>query len=163
MGKHSKARRPRVRAAVTAGLVGVGTLGSMGVGHAQGVPAGAEAPMVEGTPCTAAARACVDVDAKKAWLIDDGQVVRGPVRMSPGGPGHETPRGNFRVEWKNKNHRSAEFNNAPMPFAVFFAEGGIAFHEGNLSTPSAGCVRLGTEDAGAFYDFLQIDDRVQVR
>ncbi|NMH98499.1 L,D-transpeptidase [Pseudonocardia acidicola] len=163
MGKHSKTRRPRVRTAFAAGLVGAGTLGSAGVGHAESAPAPAGAAPVAGTPCTAAARACVDLGAKKAWLIGDGKVVRGPVPMSSGGPGHETPRGDFRVEWKNKSHRSAEFNDAPMPFAVFFAPGGIAFHEGNLSTPSAGCVRLSTADASAFYDFLQVDDRVQVR
>jgi hypothetical protein len=65
------------------------------------------------------------------------------------------------VEWKNKHHRSKEFNDAPMPYAVFFAEGGIAFHEGNLNTPSA--VRLAQAEASAFYDFLQVDDAVQVR
>ncbi|MCU1625872.1 MAG: ErfK/YbiS/YcfS/YnhG family protein [Pseudonocardia sp.] len=48
-----------------------------------------------------------------------------------------------------------------MPYAVFFAEGGIAFHEGNLNTPSA--VRLAQAEASAFYDFLQVDDAVQVR
>jgi hypothetical protein len=48
-------------------------------------------------------------------------------------------------------------------FAVFFAEGGIAFHEGSLDRPSAGCVRLGHADAVEFYNVLQLDDRVQVR
>lgn len=67
------------------------------------------------------------------------------------------------MEWKNKHHRSAEFNGAPMPFAVFFAEGAIAFHEGNLQTPSAGCVRLAGADASAFHDFLAVDDTVHVR
>jgi hypothetical protein len=58
---------------------------------------------------------------------------------------------------------SAEYDGAPMPFAVFFAEGGIAFHEGSLDRPSAGCVRLGREDAVEFFDFLDVDDPVQVR
>lgn len=157
MGRHSRARSPRVRGAVAAGLVGVGTLAA-GQGQAVAGPG-----PVEGTPCTAEARACVDLAGKKAWLIDDGRVVRGPVATSPGGPGHETPRGDFEVEWKNDKHRSKEFNDAPMPFAVFFAEGGIAFHEGNLQTPSAGCVRLAYEDARAFYEFLQVGHPVQVR
>lgn len=83
--------------------------------------------------------------------------------VSIGGPGQETPRGEFRVEWKDINHRSTEFDGAPMPFSVFFAPGGIAFHEGNLYTDSAGCVRLERSQAEAFYRFLQVDDPVQVR
>lgn len=157
MGKHSRTSLPRVRAAFAVGLVGLGTLATVGTAQAEG-----PAP-VAGTPCTAAARACVDLGARQAWLIDAGQVVRGPLAISSGGPGHETPRGDFRVEWKDKDHRSAEFNDAPMPFAVFFAQGGIAFHEGNLNTPSAGCVRLSYDDASAFYDVLAVNDRVQVR
>lgn len=124
--------------------------------------AGPAAP-VPGTPCTTVARACVDVAAKQAWLLRDGVVVFGPVAVSPGGQGHETPRGDFVVEWKNVNHRSAEFGGAPMPFAVFFAQGGIGFHEGTLQTPSAGCVRLTRPDAIEFYDHLQVDDAVEVR
>lgn len=156
MGTHSRGfgRRTRLATALAlAGLVGLGVAGTAQAG----------APVVEGTPCTAAARACVDLNAKLAWLIQDGGVVRGPLPISIGGPDRETPRGDFRVEWKNKNHRSAEFDGAPMPFAVFFAQGGIAFHEGNLHTNSAGCVRMVYDDAAAFYDFLRIDDRVEVR
>jgi hypothetical protein len=157
MGKHSRTARPRVRMALAAGIVGIGAMASVGTAQAQG-PA-----MVEGTPCTAVARACVDLAAGTAWLVDNGKIARGPVPISSGGPGNETPRGDFRVEWKNVNHRSAEFDNAPMPFSVFFAQGGIAFHEGNLHTPSAGCVRLARADAIAFFDFLAVDDPVQVR
>lgn len=116
----------------------------------------------EGTPCSSSARACVHLESGQAWLIEDGDIARGPVPISSGGPQRETPRGRFAVEWKNRDHKSAEFDGAPMPFAVFFAEGGIAFHEGNLHTRSAGCVRLEREDAEAFFDFLQIGDRVEV-
>jgi L,D-transpeptidase catalytic domain len=157
MGDHSRGARPRVRSALAA--VVLGTAGVVGaVGTANAVPAS-----VPETPCTAAARACVDLAAKQAWLIADGAVSRGPVPISSGGPGQETPTGDFRVEWKNSNHRSSEFDGAPMPFAVFFAEGGIAFHEGSVDSPSAGCVHLGHEDATYFYDFLQVGDPVQVR
>lgn len=156
MTRHSRVARPRVRSLVAAALAvlaGVGTAGA-----AQAAPA-----TVEGTPCTTAARACVDLAARRAWLVEDGTVVRGPVPVSVGAPGSETPKGDFRVEWKNTYHRSAEHDGAPMPFAVFFAEGGIAFHEGRLDRPSAGCVRLGHEDAVEFYDFLDVDDPVEVR
>ncbi|WP_255425893.1 L,D-transpeptidase [Pseudonocardia petroleophila] len=75
-------------------------------------------------------------------------------------PRRRTPPGRFREEWKNRalGGESA----APMPFAVFFAPGGIAFHEGNLQTKSAGCVRLPHQEAVAFFDYLQVGDKVQM-
>ena len=134
---------------------------------AAGMTAGAaahptEAPVVAGTPCTSSARACVDLATHQAWLIENGQVVRGPVAATDGAQGFETPLGTFRVEWKHIDHISGEYG-TPMPYAVFFAPGGIAFHEGNLGTSSAGCVRLERDDAAAFFEFLQVGDEVQVR
>jgi lipoprotein-anchoring transpeptidase ErfK/SrfK len=158
MGRHSRTGRPPARAAVAVCGLTLGVFASVAVGQAQAGP-----DVVPGTPCTAAAAACVSIDSKQAWLIADGAVVRGPVPTSVGAPGRDTPRGDFVVEWKHAEHRSSEFNNAPMPWAVFFAEGGIAFHEGNLASPSAGCVRLGPEDARAFYEFLGIGAPVEVR
>lgn len=156
MGAHSRGVSLRTRIAVALAVAGLATFGVVGT-------AAADHDTVEGTPCTNAARACVDVDGRQAWLIEDGNVIRGPVPVSTGGEGRETPRGDFRVEWKHRDHRSAEFDGAPMPFAVFFAEGGIAFHEGNLHTDSAGCVRMAFADAEAWFGFLQVGDGVQVR
>lgn len=147
------ARGPR-RAAVAGVVAVVATLGVAGTAQADDT--------TPGTPCSSAARACVELDAHRAWLIDGGSVVRGPVPISSGGPGHETPRGVFRIEWKHRDHHSAEFDGAPMPFAAFFAPGGIAFHEGSLTSSSAGCVRLVRDEAAAFFDFLQVGDRVEV-
>lgn len=156
MGAHSPSRRGRVRAAVVTTLAVAG--GAAAAGYAT-----AAAPLVDGTPCTIAARACVSLEEGHAWLIAGGAVVRGPVEMSPGDPGYETPTGDFRVEWKHRDHVSREYAGSPMPWSVFFAPGGIAFHEGDVESGSAGCVRLGPEDAQAFYEFLRVGDPVQVR
>ena len=126
-------------------------------------------PSVAGTPCTAAASACVDLATQKAWLIKDGKVVRGPVSIATGGPGEDTPPGDvFRVYRKDKNHKTAEFKlpngqPAPMPYSVFFENGGIAFHGGDPDKASAGCVHLNLADAIAFFNSLQIGDHVQVK
>jgi hypothetical protein len=123
---------------------------------------------VAGTPCTAAAAACVDVNKRKAWLIKNGKILRGPVTIATGGPGEETPTGNvFRVYRKDQHHTTAEFKlpngqPAPMPYSVFFEDGGIAFHAGDPKRASAGCVHLGMADAQAFFNTLQIGDHVQV-
>ncbi|MDT7584507.1 MAG: hypothetical protein QOE32_2058 [Pseudonocardiales bacterium] len=123
---------------------------------------------VAGTPCTAAAAACVDVNKRKAWLIKNGKILRGPVTIATGGPGEETPTGNvFRVYRKDQHHTTAEFKlpngkPAPMPYSVFFEDGGIAFHAGDPKRASAGCVHLSMADAQAFFNTLQIGDHVQV-
>jgi hypothetical protein len=125
-------------------------------------------PAVAGTPCTAAASACVDLNKKHAWLIKAGKVVRGPVPIASGGNGEETPTGDvFRVYRKDKAHTTNEYKlpngkPAPMPDSVFFEDGGIAFHAGDPKRASAGCIHLNTADAEAFFNFLQIGDHVQV-
>jgi hypothetical protein len=114
------------------------------------------------TPCTATAKACVDLVDQKAWLLNNGVVTYGPVKTSSGGPGKETPVGTFKVQWKDRNHVSTESVGTPMPYSVFFADGGVAFHGGSLSRASAGCVHLDDQDAIVFYDNLKIGDQVQV-
>jgi len=149
------------RAVVVAVVMVVGMLAPVGIGHA--APA-ADEDLAAGTPCTIFADACVDLAAKQAWLIDgNGEVLRGPVPIAHGRPGYETPRGTFKVQWMNRDHRSTEFDNAPMPYAVFFTDTGIAFHQGDVGSTSHGCVRLAEQDAAAFFDFLEVDDEVQVR
>lgn len=133
-------------------------------------PADSNSNLVAGTPCTKTARACVELKTQRAWLIDSaGSIVLGPVKVSSGGPGEETPVGTFTVEWKDKNHKSAESKDpktgqpAPMPWAVFFHTGGVAFHGGSLQRASAGCVHLDDDDAMGFYNTLKLGDQVQVR
>ena len=130
---------------------------------AKPVPAQVAAPaLVPGTPCTAAARACIDLSAKRAWLIQGGVVQYGPVPITSGRPGYRTPVGNFRVTFKEIDHLSSLFNNAPMPYSVFF-NGGIAFHQGSLSVASHGCIHLSRAAARTFFASLSPGNVVQVR
>jgi lipoprotein-anchoring transpeptidase ErfK/SrfK len=115
---------------------------------------------VNGVPCSAAARACVDLSAREAWLVRDGKVVYGPVSIMPGRVGWRTPQGTFHVLFKDANYFSHEFQ-APMPDSVFFASG-IAFHVGSLSVHSHGCVHLSSTSASKFFHALQVGDEVQV-
>ena len=128
-------------------------------------PAAPVAPA--GPPCGSSARACVDLDAHQAWLMQNGQVIRGPVPISSGGDGAETPPGTFNVISKDKDHKSNEFmmpngQPAPMPWSVFFEWGGIAFHSGDPLKASAGCIHLNPADAQAWFNSLQVGDEVQV-
>jgi hypothetical protein len=129
-------------------------------GNAVAAPGGL--PIVSGTPCTATARACVDLNTHNAWLLRDGRVTRGPVKFVDGDSDTPTPRGTFKVEWKAEQYTSRQYL-VQMPYSVFFAPGGVAIHEGGQTTPSGGCVKLVREDAIAFFRDLQVGDEVQVR
>jgi lipoprotein-anchoring transpeptidase ErfK/SrfK len=50
----------------------------------------------------------------------------------------------------------------PMPYAVFFAQGGIAFHGGSLTRPSHGCVHLRIGSARYYHDHLPVGAEVVV-
>lgn len=184
VGRHSKIKTRRwvgsARAATLAGAVGAGVLGTF-LGPLSGLatadaatpppsrpapsataPAGATSKLVQGTPCTATAKACVDLAHNEAWLLKDGHVMRGPVQINKGAAGKNTPAGTFDVQWKDLHHRSKEYNNAPMEYSVFFTTGGVAFHEGNVHKKSAGCVHLSAANAAAWYSYLRVGDQVQV-
>ena len=110
--------------------------------------------------CPVAARACVDTRTRVAWLQDGhGHVVYGPVPVALGRAGHPTPTGKFRVAWKAA-HWTSQTYGVPMPWSVFFAAGGVAFHAGPLDAPSHGCVHLGSEAARTFFDLLAVHDEV---
>ena len=112
-------------------------------------------------PCGLTDGACVSLSRKRAWLVRDGHVVLSAPVMT-GRPGERTSPGTFHVTWKDADHRSSEFDDAPMPWSVFF-DGGIAFHTGSLSRQSAGCVHLSDSAARTFFRTLHVGDTVIVQ
>ncbi|WP_053544172.1 L,D-transpeptidase [Corynebacterium deserti] len=121
-----------------------------------------EAARFDRGSCPAAADVCVDIDGGRTWLQDNGVVTYGAVPVSSGGVGQETPRGTFYINRKVKDEISYEFNNAPMPYAMYFTYNGHAFHQGNVATTSAGCVRLNQQDAIYYFNNVQIGDMVYI-
>lgn len=73
--------------------------------------------------------------------------------------GYVTPRGSFRPTRMHKMWRSRKYDNAPMPYSVFY-NGGYAVHGTShvrsLGRPAShGCVRLQTGNAAAFYSLVR--------
>jgi lipoprotein-anchoring transpeptidase ErfK/SrfK len=114
--------------------------------------------------CPATATACVDLTRHITWLQANGKTTFGPVQMEPGRPGggHETPRGAFRVEWKAGPAYVSNIYHDPMPWATFFAAGGIAFHGGSLTAWSHGCVHLTDSNAHFYNEHLPVGAQVVV-
>jgi lipoprotein-anchoring transpeptidase ErfK/SrfK len=123
-------------------------------------PAPATEAAAAGVPCSAAAIACVSLSTHQAWILNNGQIVYGPVHAEGGRQGWTTPVGSFHVYAKAVHYVSHEFH-VPMPYAVFFYPGD-AFHVGSATTPSHGCIHLSQAAAQTFYHDLSIGDVVQV-
>lgn len=115
----------------------------------------------EPPPCARKARACVSLSAKQAWLVRGGVADYGPVPIAHGAPRTPTPTGTFSVTWKDARHVSNVYG-TPMPYSVFFAPDGIAFHQGDVRTGSHGCVRLSMAAARVFFSRLRPGEIVQV-
>ena len=83
--------------------------------------------------------------------------------VSTGGPGYETPGGTFRPFRMDIDHRSQEWDNAPMPYSIFFTTTGIAVHgteeQHSLGQPvSHGCVRLSVHNAATLWSLVKRED-----
>lgn len=79
--------------------------------------------------------------------------------VSTGRPGYDTPNGTFKPNRMDANHFSQEWDNAPMPHAIFF-HGGFAIHGSydiaRLGGPAShGCIRLHPADAATLFGLVQ--------
>ncbi|MCK3779572.1 L,D-transpeptidase [Ensifer sesbaniae] len=76
-------------------------------------------------------------------------------KVSTARKGYVTPRGSWKAKWLSRYHRSSKYDDAPMPYAVFF-KGGYAVHATydikRLGRPAShGCVRLHPNNAAEFF------------
>jgi L,D-transpeptidase catalytic domain len=90
--------------------------------------------------------------------VDGAELHSWPV--STGTAGYATPTGAFTPVRLARQHRSREWNNAPMPHSIFFTDGGHAIHgspaTGHLGAPAShGCVRLSPKHASTLFDLVQ--------
>ncbi len=77
-------------------------------------------------------------------------------RVSTGRPGYSTPSGTYTATSMNEVWYSKEWDNAPMPHAIFFMTDGHAVHGSyevkSLGKPvSHGCVRVAPKNATTLY------------
>jgi len=101
----------------------------------------------------------VDKDNQRMTVAVDG-VERYHWPVSSGIPSYETPNGSFRTFRMEEDHYSKEFDDAPMPHAIFFTKIGHAIHGtdsvNRLGSPAShGCVRLSRANASTLYALVQ--------
>ncbi|WP_421723245.1 L,D-transpeptidase [Bauldia sp.] len=79
--------------------------------------------------------------------------------ISSGRGSYRTPTGRWNAEWLSPRHRSRKYNNAPMPWSVFYYRG-YAVHGTTdlkrLGQPAShGCIRLHPDNAELFYKLVK--------
>ena len=81
-------------------------------------------------------------------------------KVSTGAPGYDTPSGTFRPFRMEKEHFSKEWDDAPMPYSIFFTGEGHAVH-GSYHVKSLGrrashgCVRLHPDNAAKLFALVE--------
>ena len=97
-------------------------------------------------PAQAAVLVTIDKSVQQMTVSVDGRpLYQWPVSTGKGG--YDTPSGKFKAFRMERDHYSKEWDEAPMPFSIFFTQKGHAIH-GSLdvkrlgSPASHGCVRL---------------------
>jgi lipoprotein-anchoring transpeptidase ErfK/SrfK len=101
----------------------------------------------------------IDKSTQEATVFVDG-VEQYNWKVSTGKPGHITPSGTYTATSMNEIWYSKEWDNAPMPHAVFFMKDGHAIHGTaevkNLGKPAShGCVRLAPENATILFNLVK--------
>ena len=98
------------------------------------------------------------VSQKMTVTLDGDELYKWPI--STGAPGYDTPSGNFRPFRMEKEHFSKEWDDAPMPYSIFFTGAGHAVH-GSYHVKSLGrrashgCVRLHPDNAAKLFALVQ--------
>ncbi|MBB5040743.1 L,D-transpeptidase [Shinella fusca] len=93
--------------------------------------------------------------SSQTMVVKENGIVKYRWHVSTGRKGYSTPTGSWKAKWASRNHRSRKYDNAPMPYAIFF-NGGYAVHATfdtrRLGRPAShGCVRLHPENAATFF------------
>ncbi|WP_374435241.1 L,D-transpeptidase [Tabrizicola sp.] len=81
--------------------------------------------------------------------------------------GKITPPGTYSPEFLSRHHRSKRYNNAPMPFAIFY-DGNYAIHGTDqikrLGQPAShGCVRLHPDNAKILFEMVKAEGMENMR
>ncbi len=112
------------------------------------------------TPAVPAAHAAltakVDLGSQSMEVYVDGKL-KHSWSIASGRRGHETPTGKYRPQRLEREWYSRKYDDAPMPYSVFF-HGGYAIHGGygRMGRPAShGCIRLPTGQAAQFFKLVE--------
>jgi lipoprotein-anchoring transpeptidase ErfK/SrfK len=108
-------------------------------------------------------RVVVSLGDQLAFLYR-GDTLMAVTTISSGTSKNPTPTGIFNIHTKKTMHRSRKYENAPMPFAQFIDQYGVALHAGHIPgrPASHGCVRLPAKFAAKLYQVTDVGTPVLI-
>jgi lipoprotein-anchoring transpeptidase ErfK/SrfK len=120
------------------------------------LPVGTARAQFVGIPKPAPLLIAVNKHDQRMVVTVDGQP-RFKWRVSTGAQGFATPSGRYKMSWLDERHKSKQYNDAPMPYAIFFDEGkAIHGFAGSVGGPAShGCVRLSTGNAKTLFRLVE--------
>ena len=123
-----------------------------------GEKSGTQAAAKTTSPVSSSIVVNIDKTKQQMTVFLDG-VERYNWPVSTGKSGYSTPSGTFTAMSMNEVWYSKEWDNAPMPHAIFFMKDGHAIHGSyevkTLGKPvSHGCVRISPQNAATLYDLV---------
>jgi len=100
----------------------------------------------------------VDKSSQTMTVYHHGEVI-GRWKVSTARPGKVTPTGTWTAKSLSRHHRSSRYDNAPMPFSIFYS-GHFAIHGTDQvkklgRTASSGCIRLHPRNAARLFKLVQ--------
>ena len=100
----------------------------------------------------------VDKSSQTMTVYHHGEVI-GRWKVSTARSGKVTPSGTWSAKSLSRHHRSSRYDNAPMPFSIFY-NGHFAIHGTTqvmkLGRPaSSGCIRLHPSNAARLFRLVQ--------
>lgn len=109
----------------------------------------------------------VDKSRQRMEVSVDGQP-RYSWPVSTGVASYDTPSGSYRPFRMERTHFSKEWDDAPMPFAMFFTTQGHAIHGTNHvrnlgRAASHGCVRLSVRNAATLFNLVKAEGMGRTR
>ena len=111
--------------------------------------------LASGAAADAGVIAKVDLGSQEMQVYVDGKL-RHSWQIATGRRGLETPTGSYRPQRLERDWHSRQYEDAPMPYSVFFRSG-YAIHGGysKLGRPAShGCIRLATGNAATLYKLI---------
>lgn len=103
-------------------------------------------------------KAAIDLSKQRMIVSENGKVIHSWA-ISSGRAGYRTPTGTYRPQWLSRMYYSKKYDNAPMPYSVFYHHG-YAIHATYatraLGRPAShGCIRLAPAHAKTFYKLVE--------
>jgi hypothetical protein len=130
--------------------------------RSQRLALGLAAAVVASAALVASARAALLISVDKSKQLMTVTVDGDPRYIWPVATGvanYDTPSGQYKPFRMEKHHFSREWDDAPMPYSVFFTQDGHAIHGTNHKITGApashGCVRLSVKHAGQLWALVK--------